>query len=82
MAVVSQDTVLLHDSVRNNIAYGRPDATDAEVHAAARAANAHDFIIHLPDRYETKLGERGTRLSGGSASGSRSRGPCSATRRS
>lgn len=65
MAVVSQDTVLLHDSVRNNIAYGRPDATDAEVHAAARAANAHDFIIHLPDRYETKLGERGTRLSGG-----------------
>ncbi len=65
MAVVSQDTVLLHDSVRNNIAYGRPDATDAEIQAAARAANAHDFIIHLPDRYETKLGERGTRLSGG-----------------
>jgi subfamily B ATP-binding cassette protein MsbA len=65
MAVVSQDTVLLHDSVRNNIAYGRPEATDAEVQAAARAANAHEFIIQLPDRYQTRLGERGTRLSGG-----------------
>ncbi len=65
IAVVSQDTVLLHDSVRNNIAYGRPDATDAEIEAAARAANAHGFIVQLPDRYATRLGERGTRLSGG-----------------
>jgi len=65
MAVVSQDTVLLHDSVRNNIAYGRPQATIAEIQTAARAANAHEFIIQLPDRYDTKLGERGTRLSGG-----------------
>jgi subfamily B ATP-binding cassette protein MsbA len=65
MAVVSQDTVLLHDSVRNNIAYGRPQATEAEIQAAARAANAHEFIIQLPDRYDTRLGERGTRLSGG-----------------
>jgi subfamily B ATP-binding cassette protein MsbA len=65
IAVVSQDTVVLHDTVRANIAYGRPDATDAEVQAAATAANAHDFIIQLPDRYQTVLGERGTRLSGG-----------------
>jgi ABC-type multidrug transport system fused ATPase/permease subunit len=65
IAVVSQDTVILHDTVRANIAYGRTDATDAEVHAAAVAANAHDFILQLPDRYQTILGERGTRLSGG-----------------
>jgi subfamily B ATP-binding cassette protein MsbA len=65
IAVVSQDTVILHDTVRANIAYGRPGATEDEVTAAAVAANAHEFIIHLPDRYQTVLGERGTRLSGG-----------------
>jgi subfamily B ATP-binding cassette protein MsbA len=65
IAVVSQDTVLLHDTVRGNIAYGRPGASDAEVEAAARAANAHEFILGLRDRYRTVLGERGTRLSGG-----------------
>jgi subfamily B ATP-binding cassette protein MsbA len=65
IAVVSQDTVLLHDTVRANIAYGRPDATDAEVEAAAAAANADAFIRVLPDGYHTILGERGTRLSGG-----------------
>ena len=65
IAVVSQDTVILHDSVRANIAYGRSRATDDEVKAAAVAANAHEFIVGLPDRYETVLGERGTRLSGG-----------------
>ena len=65
IAVVSQDTVLLHDSVRANIAYGRPDATDAEIEAAAAAANADGFIRVLPDGYGTILGERGTRLSGG-----------------
>ncbi|MDZ4258278.1 MAG: ABC transporter ATP-binding protein [Gemmatimonadales bacterium] len=65
IAVVGQDTILLHDTVRRNIAYARPEATAAEVEAAARAANAHDFICRLPDRYETVLGERGTRLSGG-----------------
>jgi subfamily B ATP-binding cassette protein MsbA len=65
LAVVSQDTVLLHDSVRMNIVYGRPDASDAEVEAAARAANAHEFIRQLPEGYRTRLGERGTRLSGG-----------------
>ncbi|MGH7732317.1 MAG: ATP-binding cassette domain-containing protein, partial [Gemmatimonadales bacterium] len=61
----SQETVLLNDSVRNNIAFGRRDATDAEIEAAARAANAHDFIVDLPRGYATVLGERGTRLSGG-----------------
>src|SRR6478672_7043968 len=64
--IVSQDTVLFNDSVRNNIAYGAPDRfTDAQIEAAARAANAHGFISELPDGYATVLGERGTRLSGG-----------------
>lgn len=64
--IVSQDTVLFNDTVRNNIAYASGTAfTDAEVEAAARAANAHDFIMALPDGYATMLGERGTRLSGG-----------------
>jgi subfamily B ATP-binding cassette protein MsbA len=63
---VSQDTVLFNDTVRNNIAYGAPGRfTDAEVEAAARAANAHEFITQLPDGYATVVGERGTRLSGG-----------------
>jgi subfamily B ATP-binding cassette protein MsbA len=65
IAVVSQDTVILHDTVRANIAYGRSSATDDEVRAAAVAANAHEFISQLPDHYQTVLGERGTRLSGG-----------------
>lgn len=64
--IVSQDTVLFNDTVRNNIAYGSERTyTDAEVEAAARAANAHAFIAELPDNYATILGERGTRLSGG-----------------
>ena len=65
MGLVSQDTVLLNDTVHANIAYGRPAATRAEVEAAARAANAEEFIDALPQGYETMLGERGTRLSGG-----------------
>jgi len=65
MGLVSQDTVLLNDTVHANIAYGRPDASRAEVEAAARAANAEEFIDALPQGYETMLGERGTRLSGG-----------------
>ena len=65
IAVVSQDTVLLHDTVRANISYGSPAATDEEIQRAARAANAHDFIVGLGDGYHTMLGERGTRLSGG-----------------
>jgi ATP-binding cassette, subfamily B, bacterial MsbA len=64
--IVSQDTVLFNDTVRANIAFGAPDAyTDAQVEAAARSANAHDFIRELPQGYDTVLGERGTRLSGG-----------------
>jgi subfamily B ATP-binding cassette protein MsbA len=64
--IVSQETVLFHDSVRNNIAYGAPGKyTQQQIEAAARAANAHDFIVELPRGYDTLLGERGTRLSGG-----------------
>jgi subfamily B ATP-binding cassette protein MsbA len=65
MGVVSQDTVLLNDTVFANIAYGSPGATRAQVEAAARAANADQFLAQLPDGYDTLLGERGTRLSGG-----------------
>jgi len=65
IGLVPQDTVLFAASARENIRYGRPEATDAEVEAAARAAAADDFIRKLPEGYETFLGERGTRLSGG-----------------
>ena len=65
MGVVSQDTVLLNDTVRGNIAYGSPGATAEQVEAAAEAANAAGFIADLPKGYDTMLGERGTRLSGG-----------------
>jgi subfamily B ATP-binding cassette protein MsbA len=65
LGVVSQDTVLLNDTVHANIAYGSPGATRAQVEAAAQAANADLFIAQLPLGYETLLGERGTRLSGG-----------------
>jgi subfamily B ATP-binding cassette protein MsbA len=65
IAVVSQETYLFNDSLRANIAYGRPGATDAEVEAAARAAFAHDFISALPEGYRTNPGERGIQLSGG-----------------
>lgn len=64
--IVSQDTVVFNDTVRNNLAYGLADQfTDEQVVAAARAANAHEFISQLPEGYSTILGERGTRLSGG-----------------
>src|SRR3954466_12769491 len=63
--IVSQETVLFHDSVRNNIAYGATGPSQAQIEAAARAANAHEFITELPSGYDTLLGERGTRLSGG-----------------
>lgn len=65
LGVVSQDTVLFHDTVGANIAYGVPRASSAQVEAAARTARAHDFIVQLPDGYETVVGERGTTLSGG-----------------
>ena len=65
LAIVQQDTFLFDGSVRDNIAYGRHDATDDEVVDAARRANAHEFIERLPDKYETFIGERGVKLSGG-----------------
>src|SRR2546426_682770 len=65
MGIVSQETVLLNDTVFANVAYGRGDFTLEQVRAAARAANADEFIAQLPDGYDTLLGERGTRLSGG-----------------
>lgn len=65
MALVTQETVLFNDTVRHNIAYGKPDATQAEIEEAARIAFAHDFIMELPEKYETIVGERGIFLSGG-----------------
>ena len=65
IGVVPQDTVLFNDTVYYNIAYGRPEATKAEVEAAAKAAKIHDFIVSLPEGYETMVGERGLKLSGG-----------------
>lgn len=65
IGVVPQDTVLFNDTIHYNIAYGRPDATEAEIREAARAANIHDFVMSLPDGYETTVGERGLKLSGG-----------------
>ncbi|MGO4915360.1 ABCB family ABC transporter ATP-binding protein/permease [Pseudogemmobacter sp. W21_MBD1_M6] len=65
IGVVPQDTVLFNDTVLYNIAYGRPDATPAEIEEAARAAKIHDFIVSLPEGYKTMVGERGLKLSGG-----------------
>jgi subfamily B ATP-binding cassette protein MsbA len=65
IALVTQETVLFNDTVRHNIAYGKPDATQAEIEEAARIAFAHDFIMELPQKYETIVGERGIFLSGG-----------------
>jgi ATP-binding cassette, subfamily B, bacterial len=65
IAIVPQEPSLFHRSIRDNISYGRPDATDEEVEAAARKAQAHDFIAVLPDGYKTLVGERGVKLSGG-----------------
>ena len=65
IAVVSQDVVLFDDTVRANIRYGKPDASDAEVEAAAKAAGAHDYIVALPEGYDAMVGERGQALSGG-----------------
>jgi ATP-binding cassette subfamily B protein/subfamily B ATP-binding cassette protein MsbA len=65
LAIVQQDVFLFDGSVRDNIAYGRHNASDAEVEDAARRANAHEFIERLPEKYETFIGERGVKLSGG-----------------
>jgi len=65
IALVDQETTLFHESIANNIRYGKPDATMAEVIEAATAAFAHDFIMQLPQGYDTSIGDRGVRLSGG-----------------
>ncbi len=65
IGVVPQDTVLFNDTIRYNIAYGRPGATEAEVEHAARLAQIHDFVLSLPEGYATRVGERGLKLSGG-----------------
>jgi ATP-binding cassette subfamily B protein len=65
VGIVSQETYLLHTTVRENLRYARPDATDAELETAARAARIHDLIASLPDRYDTVVGSRGHRFSGG-----------------
>ena len=63
--IVQQDVYLFSGTIRDNIAYGKPDASDEEIIAAAKRANIHDFIMELPQQYETFVGERGARLSGG-----------------
>ena len=65
IGMVTQETYLFHDTIRANLLYARPDATDAEIEAACRAANIHDFVADLPEGYETVVGNRGYRLSGG-----------------
>ncbi len=65
IGMVTQETYLFNDTIRANLLYARPDATDAEIEAAARVANIHEFIIDLPEGYETVVGNRGYRLSGG-----------------
>jgi ATP-binding cassette, subfamily B, heavy metal transporter len=65
IGVVPQDTVLFNDTIRYNIGYGRPDASQAEIEQAARSAQVHDFVMKLPEGYDTRVGERGLKLSGG-----------------
>jgi subfamily B ATP-binding cassette protein MsbA len=65
LGIVSQETLLLYGTIRDNIVYGKLDATDEEIEAAAKAANAHDFIMSFPDGYNSIVGERGVKLSGG-----------------
>lgn len=65
IALVDQETILFNDTIANNLRYGKSDASDADVEAAAKAAYAHDFIMEMPDGYQTNIGDRGVRLSGG-----------------
>jgi len=65
MGIVSQESILFNDSVYNNIAFGMPNAREEEVMEAARIAHAHDFIMQMPEGYQTNIGDRGSRLSGG-----------------
>ena len=76
IAKVTQETILFNDTVRNNIAYGQPDVPMSRVLDAANAALAHDFIMRLPEGYDTIIGERGFRLRVASASALQSRAPC------
>src|SRR5690606_35060578 len=65
MGIVPQETILFNDSVFNNIAFGKEDTTEEAVINAAKIANAHEFIIKLPEGYQTNIGDRGSKLSGG-----------------
>ncbi len=65
VGIVTQETVLFDESIASNIAYGSPGASPADIEAAARAAHAHDFVVKMPEKYDTWIGERGQRLSGG-----------------
>ena len=65
IGMVTQETYLFHDTIRTNLTYAKPDASQAEIESAAKAANIHNFIVDLPDGYDTIVGERGYRLSGG-----------------
>jgi subfamily B ATP-binding cassette protein MsbA len=65
MAIVTQETILFNDTIRNNLCYGRPDMPDEKIVAAAQAALAHDFIMQMREGYQTVIGDRGQRLSGG-----------------
>ncbi len=65
MGIVSQESILFNDTIYNNIAYGKPEATEEEVISAAKVANAHDFILQTENGYQTNIGDRGTKLSGG-----------------
>ena len=80
VGVVSQETYLLHTTVRENLRYAKPGATDAEIEDAARAAQIHDLIAGLPDGYDTMVGSRGTGSPAARSSASPSPGPCCATR--
>lgn len=74
IGMVLQDTFLFSESVRENISIGNPEASMEDIIEAAKAANAHDFIMELPQGYDTKVGERGVKLSGGQNSGYQSPG--------
>jgi subfamily B ATP-binding cassette protein MsbA len=65
MGIVTQESILFNDTVYNNIAFGKDDATEQDVIDAAKVANAHEFIMEMPDAYQTNIGDRGTKISGG-----------------
>jgi ABC-type multidrug transport system fused ATPase/permease subunit len=80
ISIVPQDTFLFNDTVANNIRYGRQDVTGRGIKEAARNALCEEFILQMPQSYETLIGERGLKLSGGQRQRIRSRGRCSKTR--